>query len=182
MDFSYLAFFERGSMMRNFVVSVAVAVAFLFLASVSSASVTEVSPGKSVKCANASWVIFNNSEDSDTTVVFDIGAWGYSWGKTMKRVIAPGGYQAGSIARLTTVENKGPGNIAVNCQHRGGDFTHDWKMDAGSMKTYQPDYLQDHVTPGTYIEPGLGQPEGTERGIFGTQGTGDGGTVGERWR
>jgi hypothetical protein len=28
----------------------------------------------------------------------------------------------------------------------------------------------DHVTPGTYIEPGLGQPEGTERGIFGVSG------------
>ena len=52
----------------------------------------------------------------------------------------------------------------------------------GSGKSYQPNYSMDHVTPGTYIEPGLGQPEGTERGIFGTQGTGDGGTTGERWR
>ena len=62
------------------------------------------------------------------------------------------------------------------------DWKVDWKVDPGSGKSYQPNYTMDHVTPGTYIEPGLGQPEGTERGIFGTQGTGDGGTVGERYR
>ena len=84
--------------MRNSVVAITVAVAFMFFASISSAAVTEVGPGKTVKCANASWIIHNNDEAKDTTVVFDIGAWGYSWGKTMKRVIAPGGYQAGSIA------------------------------------------------------------------------------------
>mgnify|MGYP001208650426 CR=1 FL=1 len=33
--------------------------------------------------------------------------------------------------------------------------------------TYQPDYHLDHVKPGTYIEPGMGQPEGTEgRGLY----------------
>ncbi len=42
---------------------------------------------------------------------------------------------------------------------------HDWKIDAGSGKTYQSDYHMDKVLPGTYIEPGLGQPQGTERGI-----------------
>ena len=168
--------------MKNSVVALTVAVAFMCFASFSSANINQVSPGNTINCENASWVIFNNDESKDTTVVFDIGAWGYSWGKKMTRVIAPGGYQAGSIARLTTVENKGPGMISVNCQHRGGNFTHDWKIDAGSHKTYQSDYRMDHVTPGTYIEPGLGQPEGTERGIFGTQGTGDGGTTGERWR
>ena len=168
--------------MRKSVIALTVAVMFMLVASISSANVTQVNPGKTVNCKNASWVIFNNSEEKDTTVVFDIGAWGYSWGKKMTRVIAPGGYQAGSIARLTTVENKGPGNISVNCQHRGGEYNHDWKIDAGSHKSYQPDYHMDHVVPGTSIEPGLGQPEGTERGIFGGSGTGDGGTVGERFR
>ena len=168
--------------MKKLAAALAVAVAFMFLASVSSANINDVAPGNTIKCKNASWVIFNNDETKDTTVVFDIGPWGYSWGKTMKRVIAPGGYQAGSIAALTTVENKGPGTISVNCQHRGGEFTHDWKIDAGAGTTYQPNYTMDHVVPGTYIEPGLGQPEGTERGIFGVSGTGDGGTVGERWR
>ena len=168
--------------MRKSVLALTLAVVFMFAASISSAAVNQVNPGTTVNCANASWIIYNTDESKATTVVFDIGAWGYSWGKKMTRVIAPGGYQAGSIARLTTVENKGPGNLSVNCQHRGGEYTHDWKIDPGSMTTYQPNYVQDHVTPGTYIEPGLGQPEGTERGIFGTQGTGDGGTVGERYR
>ena len=73
-------------------------------------------------------------------------------------------------------------NVTVNCQRQATDFFHDWKIDAGSGQTYQPNYTMDHVTPGTYIEPGLGQPVGTERGIFGGQGTGDGGAVGERNR
>ena len=168
--------------MRKSVLALTVVVAFMFLASISSANVNTVAPGQTVNCENASWVIYNTDESKDTTVVFDIGAWGYSWGKKMTRVIAPGGYQAGSIARLTTVENKGPGNLSVNCQHRGGDFNHDWKIDAGSHKTYQPDYHSDHVVPGTYIEPGMGQPVGTERGILGGSGTGDGGATGERYR
>lgn len=45
------------------------------------------------------------------------------------------------------------------------DFRHDWKIEAGAGKTYQSDYHMDHVQPGTYVEPGLGQPQGTERGI-----------------
>ena len=168
--------------MKNLVVALTVAVAFMCFASFSSANINQVSPGNTINCVNASWVIFNNDESRDTTVVFDIGAWGYSWGKKMTRVIAPGGYQAGHIARLTTVENKGPGMISVNCQRQATDFFHDWKIDPGSGMTYQPDYFMDHVVPGTYIEPGLGQPEGTERGIFGGAGTGDGGTVGEAAR
>ena len=167
--------------MRKSVVAVAVALAFMFVASISSANVNQVAAGNTIKCENAAWIIYNNDESNDTTVVFDIGPWGYSWGKTMKRVIAPGGYQAGSIARLTTIENKGPGSISVNCQRQRFD-RNDWKIDPGSGKTYQPNYTMDHVVPGTYIEPGLGQPEGTERGIFGGAGTGDGGTVGERYR
>ena len=69
----------------------------------------------------------------------------------------------------TTFKNNGPGNVIVNCQRQRAD-RHDWKIDAGSGKTYQSEYHLDHVQPGTYIEPGLGLPEGTERGIFGTQG------------
>ena len=157
--------------MKNSVVALTVAVAFMFFASFSSANINQVSPGNTINCENASWVIFNNDESKGTTVVFDIGAWGYSWGKKMTRVIAPGGYQAGSIARLTTVENKGPGTISVNCQRTATDFFHDWKIDAGSGMTYQPDYHMDHVQPGTYIEPGLGMPEGTERGIAGVTGS-----------
>lgn len=129
-----------------------------------SANVTSLKPGESSVCINASWVIYNISEDSDTNVEFDIGPWGYNWGKLMKRTIAPGGYQAGSIAMKTTFKNNGPGNVNVNCQRQRFD-RHDWRIDAGSQKTYQPNYHMDHVQPGTYIEPGLGQPWGTERGL-----------------
>ncbi|MBT5762458.1 MAG: hypothetical protein HOI59_01200, partial [Nitrospina sp.] len=58
----------------------------------------------------------------------------------------------------------------------------DWKKDAGSQKTYQNNYHMDHVTPSTYIEPGMGQPEGTERGLFSQNGGGDGGGTSERNR
>ncbi len=67
------------------------------------------------------------------------------------------------------ITNKGPGRISVNCQRQRFD-RHDWKIDAGSGKTYQSNYHLDHVKPETYIEPGLGQPEGTERGVFGVTG------------
>ena len=134
-----------------------------------SANVTNLKAGESTVCENASWIVYNTSESADTSIEFDIGPWGYGWGKLMKRSVAPGGYQAGSIAKKTTFKNNGPGNISVNCQRQRSD-RHDWKIDAGSGKTYQSDYHMDHVRPGTYIEPGLGQPWGTERGIMGVTG------------
>ena len=57
----------------------------------------------------------------------------------------------------------------MNCQRQRYD-RHDWKMDSGSGKTYQSNYHMDHVRPNTYIEPGMGIPEGTERGISGVSG------------
>jgi hypothetical protein len=111
-----------------------------------------------------------------------VGPIGYGWGKLVSRTLAPGGYQANALTKKTVFHNKGPGSVSINCQSRDRSFGHDWKMDPGSAKSYQPDYHSDHVTPGTYIEPGMGQPLGTERGIFGGQGTGDGGGVGERYR
>ncbi len=98
-----------------------------------------------------------------------MGPIAYGWGKVVKRVISPGGFQSNAITQKTTFKNNGPGNIVVNCQRQRFD-RHDWKIDAGSGKTYQSEYHLDHVQPGTYVEPGLGLPTGTERGIFGTQG------------
>ena len=142
-----------------------IVLAFLFVAGVASANVTSLRVGETGVCENASWVIYNLDEARDTVVEFDIGPWGYGWGKIMTRSLAPGGYQAGAIAKKTTFANKGPGAVSVNCQRQRFD-RHDWKIDAGSGKTYQSDYHMDHVTPGTYIEPGFGMPQGTERGIF----------------
>ncbi|MBT5257712.1 MAG: hypothetical protein HOL75_02225, partial [Nitrospina sp.] len=76
---------------------------------------------------------------------------------------------ANAIAQKTVFKNKGPGNVSVNCQRQRFD-RHDWKIDAGSGKTYQSDYHMDHVTPGSYIEPGFGMPQGTERGLFSNMG------------
>ena len=67
----------------------------------------------------------------------------------------------------------------MNCQKRDNNAAHDWKIDPGSHKTYQVDYHMDHVRPSTYIEPGMGQPEGTERGLFSQRGDSSGGTTGE---
>ncbi|MDP7556919.1 MAG: hypothetical protein QF687_03450 [Nitrospinaceae bacterium] len=152
-------------MMRKSVLAVSVVVAFVFLASFASANVTNLKAGESSVCENASWVAYNQDEAKDTTLVFNVGPIGYGWGKDVARSIAPGGYQANSLAKKTTFTNKGPGVVSVNCQRQRFD-RHDWKIDAGSGKTYQSDYHMDHVTPGTYIEPGYGMPEGTERGIF----------------
>jgi hypothetical protein len=151
-------------MVRKFIAVLSVAFVLLAFTSLASANETVLKSGQSSVCENASWIFYNSSETKDTTVVFDIGPWSYNWGKKMKRVVPAGGYQAGAIAKRTDFTNKGPGDVVVNCQRQRYD-RHDWKIDAGSGKTYQSNYHMDHVQPGTYIEPGLGQPEGTERGI-----------------
>ena len=168
--------------MRNLVTALTVALAFMFMASTSSASTSALKVGETGICEKAAWIAYNQDEQKDTKLVFNVGPIGYGWGKNVTRTLAPGGYQANAIAQRTVFTNKGPGIVTINCQRQATDFFHDWKIDAGSGKTYQPDYTMDHVVPGTYIEPGLGQPEGTERGIFGGAGTGDGGTVGESAR
>ena len=168
--------------MRKSVTALMVAVTFMFVAFTASAATSTLNAGQSGICEKAAWIAYNQDEQKETKLVFNVGPIGYGWGKDVTRTLAPGGYQANAVANRTVFTNKGPGKVTVNCQRRATDFFHDWKVDPGSGKSYQPDYRMDHVTPGTYIEPGLGQPEGTERGIFGTQGTGDGGTVGERYR
>jgi len=170
-DFNcHFAFFERGSMMKKTAVVLTVVLAVLSLVSISSASVSTLAAGQSGICENAGWVATNQDEQKSTQLTFNVGPIGYGWGKDVTRTLAPGGYQANALARRTVFKNKGPGKVTVNCQRRATDFFHDWKMDPGSSMTYQPDYLQDHVSPGTYIEPGMGMPEGTERGIFGVSG------------
>ncbi len=139
--------------------------AFLFVAVAANANVSNVAAGGKTVCENASWVVSNLSETDATTVVIDLGPMAYSWHKVITRTISPGGFQANALEPRTTFENKGPGVIQVNCQRQAFD-RHDWKIDAGSGKTYQSNYHLDHVKPGTYIEPGMGMPEGTERGIF----------------
>ena len=156
--------------MKKTVLALTVAVAFMFVASISSAAVTVLAAGQSGICEKAGWLATNQSEQKDTQLVFNVGPIGYGWGKDVTRTLAPGGYQANALAQRTVFKNKGPGKVTINCQRRATDFFHDWKIDAGAGKTYQPDYHSDHVRPGTYIEPGLGQPEGTERGVFGVSG------------
>ncbi len=151
-------------MVRKLIAVLSVAFVLLAFASLAAANETAVKSGGHSICENASWIFYNTSETQSTKVTFDIGPWGYNWGKKMTRVIAPGGYQAGSIAMKTDFWNKGPATIVVNCQRQRYD-RHDWKIDPGSQKTYQTNYHMDHVQPSTYIEPGLGMPDGTERGI-----------------
>ena len=151
-------------MVRKLIAVLSMAFVLLAFASLAAANETTLKSGQHSVCENASWIFYNTSESKGTTVTFDIGPWGYNWGKKMTRTVAPGGYQAGSIAVKTDFWNKGPADVIVNCQRQRYD-RHNWKIDPGSMKSYQSNYHMDHVQPGTYIEPGLGMPEGTERGI-----------------
>ena len=141
-------------------------VAFVLLAFTSLATANEntLKPGQSGVCENASWIAYNTSETKATTLQFNVGPIAYGRGKHVNRNLPPGGYQANALARKTSFKNKGPGNVTVNCQSQRRD-RNDWKIDAGSGKTYQSNYHMDHVQPQTYIEPGLGMPDGTERGI-----------------
>ena len=151
-------------------IALTVALVFVFVASIASAAVNVLAAGQTTTCEKAGWVATNQDEKRSTQLVFNVGPIGYGWGKDVKRTLAPGGYQANAVAQRTVFTNKGPGKVTINCQRRATDFFHDWKIDAGSGMSYQPDYYSDHVAPGTYIEPGMGQPEGTERGIFGVSG------------
>jgi hypothetical protein len=156
--------------MNKTVTALVLAVVFMFVASISSASTSTLAAGQTGVCIQASWVAYNQDEEKDTQLQFNVGPIGYGWGKDVTRTLAPGGFQANAVAQKTVFKNKGPGNGTINCQSRDRSFTHDWKMDPGSGKTYQSNYHMDHVTPGTYIEPGFGQPEGTERGLFSNMG------------
>lgn len=151
-------------MVRKLTAVLFVVFALLAVSSLATANETILKSGQSSVCENASWIAYNSSESQDTTLIFNVGPIAYGWGKDETREIPPGGYQANALAMKTTFSNKGPGDIVVNCQRQRFD-RHDWKIDAGSGKTYQTNYHMDHVQPGTYIEPGLGQPDGTERGI-----------------
>jgi len=156
-------------MVRKLTAVLFVVFALLAVTSLATANETALKSGQSSVCENASWIAYNASETKGTSLVFNVGPIAYGWGKNVTRVLPPGGYQANALARRTTFTNKGPGEIVVNCQRQRTD-RHDWKIDAGSGKTYQSDYHMDHVQPSTYIEPGLGMPEGTERGIGGVMG------------
>ncbi len=149
------------------------AVFFVFSVAVASAGVSTIAAGKSSVCLNAGWNIVNLSEDKETMVHINVGPIGYSWNKNFDRTLPPGGYLTHALEPKSTFANKGPGDIQLNCQKRDSQARHDWKIDPGSQKTYQPDYHLDHVTPSTYIEPGMGQPEGTERGLFSVRGAMD---------
>ena len=156
--------------MKKTVLALTIAVAFMFVASISGAAINVLEAGQTTTCEKAGWLATNQDEKRSTQLVFNVGPIGYGWGKDVTRTLAPGGYQANALAQRTVFKNKGPGKVTINCQRRATDFFHDWKMDPGSGMTYQPDYHSDHVNPGTYIEPGLGMPLGTERGIFGVSG------------
>ncbi|PIQ97228.1 MAG: hypothetical protein COV67_05355 [Nitrospinae bacterium CG11_big_fil_rev_8_21_14_0_20_56_8] len=164
--------------MRKMAISFLTVFAFLAFISIASANVSTVPAGGSTICENASWLVDNLSDDQETTIQFDIGPHAYVWEKTYTQVLEPGGFRANAIAAKTKVTNKGPGAISVNCQHKRAD-SHDWKVDAGSQKTYQTNYHMDHVVPSTYIEPGLGQPQGTERSLFSQGGGASGGAIPE---
>ena len=160
---------------------VALLAVFFVSVSVANANVAIVKAGSSTTCLRASWVIENVSETAETKVHINVGAIAYAWDKNFDRDLMPGGFLANSLEEKTTFDNKGPADITVNCQaHRVESASRvDWKKDAGSQKTYQGNYHLDHVRPGTYVEPGMGQPEGTERGLFSQTGNGYGGSVSE---
>ena len=153
--------------MRKTVVTL-LAVLFVFSVSVASANVSTVPAGGKADCNRAGWVIENFSETQATTVHIHLGTVAYSWNKNFDRTLPPGDFLANALEKKTTLTNKGPAAITLNCQRSRMENAnrHEWKKDAGSHKTYQSNYHLDHVTPGTYIEPGMGQPEGTERGLF----------------
>jgi len=165
--------------MRKNVVAI-LAVLFVFSVSVASANVSTVKAGGKATCLNASWVIENLDETKGTTVHINVGTLGYSWNKNFDRTLEAGGFLANSLEPKSTFQNKGPGDISLNCQRTRVENAnrHEWKKDAGSQKTYQTNYHLDHVRPGTYIEPGMGQPIGTERGLFSQNGNGSGGGAG----
>ena len=108
------------------------------------------------------------SETKSTTVHIHLGTLAYSWTKNFDRTIPPGDFLANAANNKATFTNKGPADISLNCQRTRVENSnrHEWKKDPGSQKTYQSNYHLDHVRPGTYIEPGMGQPLGTERGLF----------------
>lgn len=166
--------------MRKTVVAL-LAVFFVFSVSVASANVSTVKAGSKATCLNASWVIENLSETDETKVNVHLGKHAYGWDMNFDRDLEPGGFLANALELKTVFTNNGPGDIQVNCQaHRVESASRvDWKKDAGSSKAYQTNYHLDHVRPGTYIEPGLGQPLGTERGLFSQTGNASGGSVGE---
>lgn len=138
--------------------------------SYASANVAVVKPNTTSTCEDASWVIYNLSESEDTNVELQLNGGGvaaYLYTAELKRTIDPGGYLTNAINVKTVFTNKGPGDISVNCQRQRLD-RHDWRIDAGSGKTYQSNYHLDHVRPDMYIQPEMGQPEGTERGLYDT--------------
>lgn len=157
-------------MRKNTGLIMATVVAFLAFGASAQANVSIVKKGDTATCENASWIVYNLSESSATDIEFDAGPQGMAYEKVFKVAVAPGGYETNAITMKSVITNKGPGDISVNCQRQLFD-RHDWKIDAGSGKTYQGNYQMDHVAPQTYIEPGYGQPLGTEgRDLFGTQG------------
>ena len=153
--------------MRKNIVTL-LAVFFVFSVSVASANVSTIKAGKKADCLRAGWVIENLSETQSTTVHIHLGTVAYSWNKNFDRTIPPGDFLANAANNKATFTNKGPADISLNCQRTRVENSnrHEWKKDPGSQKTYQSNYHLDHVRPGTYIEPGMGQPEGTERGLF----------------
>ena len=153
--------------MRKNIVTL-LAVFFVFSVSVASANVSTVPAGGKADCLRAGWLIENLSETQATTVHIHLGTVAYSWNKNFDRTIPPGDFLANAANKKASFTNKGPAAISLNCQRSRVENSNrnEWKKDAGSQKTYQPNYHLDHVKPSTYIEPGMGQPEGTERGLF----------------
>lgn len=157
-------------MRKNVGLAVATVVAFLAFGVSAQANVSIIKKGESTVCENASWAVYNLNEAAETTIEFDAGPQQMLYEKKFTVAIAPGGYETNAITMKTSITNQGPGEVSVNCQRQLFD-RHDWKIDAGSGKTYQDNYQMDHSVPQLYIEPGYGQPFGTEgRDIFGTQG------------
>ncbi len=157
-------------MVKN-TIGVLAVLAFLALGVSAQANVSIIKKGETALCENASWVVYNLSETAVTTVEFDIGPQELAWEpKPNVRGIKPGDYLANALEVASKITNQGPGDLSVNCQRQRFD-RNDWRIDAGSGKTYQSNYEATPIVPQLYIEPGYGQPFGTEgRDVFGTQG------------
>ncbi|SVE07519.1 uncharacterized protein METZ01_LOCUS460373, partial [marine metagenome] len=98
--------------MKKTVVALTLAVAFMFVASISSAAVSVLAAGQTGFCDKAGWIAYNLDETKDTQLQFNVGPIGYGWGKDVTRTLAPGGYQANALAQRTVFKNKGPGKVS----------------------------------------------------------------------
>ena len=101
----------------------------IFSVTIASAGVSTIAAGESSVCLRAGWNIVNLSEDKETKVHINVGPIGYSWNKNFDRTLAPGGFLSHASQPKSTFDNKGPGDIELNCQKQDSQALHDFDFD-----------------------------------------------------